>query len=353
MTLGYYSPMPPAPTGVADYSAALLPYLRAHGEVRVNAAGERNVYHIGNNHLHREIYRLALAVPGTVVIHDAVLHHFMLGTLSEPEYVAEFGYNYGEERLAKQLWRERARSGVDPRYFAHPMLRRIVEGSQNVIVHNPAAGQIVKAHIPGTRVVEIPHLFREPVASGSVREDLQLPDGALLVGTFGHQRETKRLHVLLRGFHRALDRGANVVLLVSGAFVSAAFEKSVAPLLDHPRILRTGYLPEPEFWRYARAVDLCVNLRYPTAAETSGIAISMMGIGKAVIFTAGEEIARFPGNACLKVEAGAGEEASLAEYLVWLSSAPDAAGAIGERAEAHIRQEHAGEKVAAQYWNAV
>jgi glycosyltransferase involved in cell wall biosynthesis len=352
MTLGYFSPMPPAPTGVADYSEALLPHLRVSGEVRVNEPGERNLYHIGNNHLHREIYQRALAEPGTVVIHDAVLHHFMLGILSESEYVAEFVYDYGNEPLARELWRERARSGVDPRYFAYPMLKRIVERSKGIIVHNAAAARIVKAHVPETSVTEIPHLFREPAAAESARSRLGIPADALLAGTFGHQRETKRLHVLLRAFHRALERGTNIYLLVSGAFVSGAFEKSIAPLLAHPRILRTGYLPEPEFWAYARAVDVCVNLRYPTAAETSGIAISMMGIGKPVIFTSGEEIARFPESACLRIEAGAGEESALAEYLTWLAASPGAARAIGERAASHILAEHAPEKVARMYWEA-
>ena len=36
MTVGFFSPMPPAPTGVADYSAALLPLLRAFGTVDVS-----------------------------------------------------------------------------------------------------------------------------------------------------------------------------------------------------------------------------------------------------------------------------------------------------------------------------
>src|SRR5688572_22883345 len=96
MTAGYFSPVPPAATGVADYSAALLPHLQGLGEVRVNATGDVNLYHIGNNALHREIYQRALAEPGIAVIHDAVLQHFFLGWLDELAYIEEFVYNYGE-----------------------------------------------------------------------------------------------------------------------------------------------------------------------------------------------------------------------------------------------------------------
>jgi glycosyltransferase involved in cell wall biosynthesis len=344
---------------VADYSAALLPYLHELGDVVVDRPGDFNVYHIGNNHLHREIYARALANPGTVVIHDAVLHHFMLGTLPEQSYIDEFAFNYGEASrgTARELWRDRARSGVDPRYFGYPMLRRIVEASRCVIVHNSAAARMVRAHASAAHVVEIPHLLRPmlpapPKDVAELRRRMGIPADATLAATFGHQRETKRLHVLLRAFHHALARGANLHLLVSGAFVSASFEKAVLPLLDHPRIVRAGYLAESDFALHACAADVCVNLRYPTAGETSGIAISLMGLGKPVIFTAGEELARFPEGACLTVESGPGEETAMAEYLVSLAGNPELGPAIGSRAAAHVRQAHAPESCARAYWAA-
>src|ERR1035438_10034326 len=130
MTLGFYSPLPPARTGVADYAAALLAELRRHGPVDV--APERcdvALYHLGNNPLHAGVYRRALQQPGVVTLHDAVLHHFLLGQLDEMSYVEEFVYNYGEwnRGLAGELWRGRAASGTDPRYFEYPMLKRVAE----------------------------------------------------------------------------------------------------------------------------------------------------------------------------------------------------------------------------------
>jgi hypothetical protein len=64
MKAGFYSPLPPAATGVADYSAALLPELRKLGTVEIDAAEcDVALYHIGNNSLHRDIYQRALAHP--------------------------------------------------------------------------------------------------------------------------------------------------------------------------------------------------------------------------------------------------------------------------------------------------
>jgi glycosyltransferase involved in cell wall biosynthesis len=368
MKVGFFSPLPPARTGVADYSAALLTELRKHGEIVVGAQdADVALYHIGNNHLHRDIYRRAVVhqgvPPGVVVLHDAALNHFFLGTLDQAGYVEEFVFNYGEwnRGLAQDLWANRARSAADPRYFEYPMLKRLVAAARTIIVHNPAAGHIVQQHIPEAferqvRIVEIPHLFVPPALPAPVdtlrfRAQLGLRPRTLLAGVFGHLRESKRLCAILRTMDRLWKSGVDVKLLVQGAFASSDLERAMTPLLaGNPRILRIGHLSEPDFWRWAAATDVCINLRFPAAAETSGIAIRMMGIGKTVIFSAGEEVSRFPENACLRVDPGPGEEAMLADYLRWLAADREAGAEIGRHAAAHIAREHAIEKVAGQYW---
>ena len=364
--------MPPAPTGVADYAAALFQALRRSGDVELGDPHRRSepdeiaLYHIGNNHLHREIYKRAIENPGLVVMHDAVLQHFFLGTLDERGYAEEFVFNYGEwmRDMARELWRNRARSAADPRYFAYPMLKRIVARSRGVIVHNPAAAAAVRLHSPETRVFEIPHLFEAPRSEGArmlpdtietlrFRNALGLGPRTLLVSVFGHMRESKRLPSIVRAMNRVWDGGVDARLLIAGAFASSDLERAAGAWLADPRILRTGYLSEDDFWRYAAATDVCVNLRFPAACETSGIAIRLMGIGKAVVFTEGLEIARIPENACLRVDAGEAEEEMLARILGWLARDREAAVEIGKRAAGHIAREHGIEKVARQYWEAI
>src|SRR5579864_6213624 len=111
------------------------------------------------------------------------------------------------------------------------MLKRLATASRAIIVHNPAAAAMVLDHAPQTRVVEIPHLFETPTLPSPeetlhFRASLGLTPATLLIGTFGHQRETKRLSVLLRAFQRAAR--PDVRLLVSGEFVSVAFESAIA-----------------------------------------------------------------------------------------------------------------------------
>jgi glycosyltransferase involved in cell wall biosynthesis len=357
LTVGFFAPLPPAQTGVADYAESLLHAVRKQGEVKVDKPGDISLYHIGNNQLHSAIYDRAVAHPGVVVLHDAVLQHFFLGRFTAEQYIDEFIFNYGEwtRSLAEDLWNHRARSAADPRYFAWPMLKRVTTAARAVIVHNPAAAAIVHRHAPDACVVEIPHLFVQPETPSEVdtlrfRAGLGLGPRTLLAGVFGHQRESKRLPVVLRALSRAWSNGTDARLLIAGSFASSDLERSLAGQLSDPRIIRTGHLPERDFWRYAAAVDLCVNLRYPTAAETSGIAIRLMGIGKPVAFSDGAEIARIPGNACLRIATGASEEEMLSAYISWLARDREAAEEIGRRAAEHIATHHEVEKVAARYW---
>lgn len=357
VTIGYFAPLPPAPTGVADYAEALLGALRRLGRVEVGSTRARaRLYHLGNNHLHRDIYRRALAEPGVIVLHDAVLHHFLLGTLDERSYVEEFVYNYGEwsRELGRELWRSRARSAADPRYFDYPMLRRVVEASRAVIVHNPGGARRVREHVSGANVVEIPHLFVPPPALHAMevarlRDRLGVAPRTCLFGVFGHLRESKRLPSILRALDRARRRGAGVALLVAGDFASPDLERAIEPLLGVSGVVRVRYLPERAFWLHAGAVDACLNLRYPSAGETSGIAVRLMGMGKPVVFTAGEEVASIPETACLKVDAGPAEEEMLADFMIWLARFPESAAEIGRRAARHIAGRHNLDRVAAEY----
>jgi glycosyltransferase involved in cell wall biosynthesis len=358
LTVGFFSPLPPARTGVADYAAALLQGLRHHG--RVEVAPKRcdvPLYHLGNNSLHADIYRRAVAEPGVVVLHDAVLNHFLLGQLDEHGYADEFVYNYGEWQrgLGHELWRRRAGSGSESRYFDWPMLRRAAASARAVVVHNPAAAQAVKRHSPETRVVEIPHLSAMPslASDGEVwryRQRLGVDAGAFLFGIFGYLRETKRLMTVIETFDAVHREAPHARLLVAGPFASSGLERAAEALLCHPGVVRLPYLPEPEFWLAARAVDACINLRYPSTGETSGISIRLMGIGKPVMMTESEEVSGFPEDACLRVAGGLAEQESLWQHMMLVTSFPDAAREIGERAAAHVRGHHQIDKIAARYW---
>jgi hypothetical protein len=123
------------------------------------------------------------------------------------------------------------------------------------------------------------------------------------------------------------------------------------PQLCCPSVVRLPYLSASDFWLAATAVDACINLRYPAAGETSGIAIRLMGIGKPVVVTDGEECAHFPEDALIRIATGVEERDSLRYHMGLLTSLPEVARAIGERGARHIREHHQIERIARLYWD--
>lgn len=363
MTIRFHSPLPPARTGVAGYSEALIEALRPHATISANPTGNgagADLYHIGNNALHGPMYERALARPGVVVLHDAVLQHFHLGRLDEASYVAEFVHNYGEwnRGLGEALWADRARAAHDERYFAWPMLRRIVESAQGVVVHNSAAAAAVRRHAPDVPVRSIPHLFAPPPLPHAadveaLRDELGLGAGAFLFALMGHLRETKRVMPVLKTFARIRADRPEAHLLVAGEFVSRDLERAAEPHLAGPGVTRRGYLSENDFWLYAAASDAVINLRFPSAGEASGIGVRLMGIGKPCIVTNGEEYSAFPGGSFFPVDAGIDEQAQLAAAMLWMLEQPLQARQMGAAAQHHIEIHHNPEQVAQLYITAL
>ncbi len=311
------------------------------------------LYQIGNSAAHRGIYERALREPGVAVIHDAVLNHFYLSTMTEEEYCGEFVYHYGEwaRAEARTLWNDRAAAGIDRRYFERPMLRRIAEASRVLVVHNLEARNRVLAHAPGAKVVEIPHFYVPAEPPDAALVTRFRGKSAYLFGVFGYLRESKRLAAVLKAFGRLRKTRGDVELLIAGEFHSSDLARAVESPMQAPGVRRLGHMSEREFALAAEAVDCCVNLRSPSAGETSGIGVRMMGIGKVVMCTDGNENAALPDHAYLAVEPGLREEEHLFELMALLASTPELGREMGQRAKRHVLRYHSIQAASEQYWN--
>ncbi|HYO80718.1 MAG TPA: hypothetical protein VES20_04900 [Bryobacteraceae bacterium] len=339
----FHAPLPPASTAVADHALELV-HVIGHLPARYP------LYHLGNNALHIGIYQRALQHPGVVVLHDVVLHHMMLGWLRQEEYISEFVYNFGSwsEEAAQQLWRERGRSAVHPRYFDFPMIRRVCESSVAVVVHNPAAARIVRKQVPTVPVHEIP-LLNMPKAPAravealSLRLSFGLDPGRSLFGVFGYLRETKRIDTAIRACEAA---GAS--LIVAG-HCSRELAASLGPLLTRPHVRRVEFLPSAAYRALMYCVDGCINLRSPSTGETSAGGLDVMACGKPVLYTASGETERFPPGACVRVEPGLSEFDNLVDALVWLNRYRSDAREVGRSAAEYVRTCHGPAPVLERY----
>lgn len=357
MRIAWLSPLPPMESGIADYSAELLPHLSQHAEIELIGpeGGQRSldrfdavVYHLGNNRdYHAEIYRSLLRHPGIVVLHELVLHHLVRDlTLfsGDPEgYVRELRYAYGPSGEA--LARRSLQTGIPLDPFAYPLFERAVDASLGLIVHSAYVRDRVLASRPLTRIALIPHHLELGAAAGlssaKARENLGLPADAFLVGAFGFFTAAKRLPVLLKAFARLRRQIPGARLLLAGEISPHyhEFERVFAGEL-RDGVTVTGRLDLDGFLRHMAAVDLAVNLRHPSAGETSGTLIRLLGLGKPVIVSRNAAFAELPDDCCAKVDLDETEEELLFTYLLRLAEDEPLRRRMGENAARYALGHH-------------
>lgn len=386
MRLAYFSPLPPARSGIADYSAELVPALADHLELelfvdegvkvdesltgRFPVRGDRAfpalwesgrydavLYHVGNNpDYHARTWAMLQRIPGIVVLHEAMLHHLVRGmTMAKGDlegYVEEMRYAYG--KTGEALARRSVGTGIPLDVWNYPLFERVVDASLGLIVHNDCTGDRVRASRPGTRIVKIPHhLSLRELEGGASPEEaraaLGIPAEAFVVASFGFVTPAKRIDVALRSFARLRRQVPNAVYLLVGE-VSPHYDfASILTSELAPGVTVVGRTELDRFLLYMLAADVAVNLRYPSAGETSGTLIRLLGMGKPVIVSHTGAFSEIPDDCCAKIDLDETEEDLLAAVLVRLATDEPLRRRMGENARRHMATHHTLEGSARAY----
>ncbi|HEV7517134.1 MAG TPA: hypothetical protein VGR07_12605 [Thermoanaerobaculia bacterium] len=83
---------------------------------------------------------------------------------------------------------------------------------------------------------------------------------------------------------------------------------------------------------------MAVNLRYPSAGETSGTVVRLLGLGRAVIVSDDGTFSEIPDNCCAKVPLDEAEEETLFAYLQLLYKEERLRREMGENARRHMAE---------------
>jgi glycosyltransferase involved in cell wall biosynthesis/SAM-dependent methyltransferase len=364
MRVAFFSPLPPARSGIADYSAALLSELERLATIaRFPAAPaefdaglyDAVLYQIGNNPDHAFCYEAAQRWPGVVVLHEANLHHLIAEiTIRRGDwdgYLREVEHDGGPDALAyaEHYVRTRQRG---PDYEGLPMLRGLLESARGVIVHSRYVECAVrKAGFAGP-VAVIPHGAWLPERQDRLgyRHRLGLDETVPLIGVFGHLKPYKRIAESLRAMQRLVRVVPDAkMILVGEVHPEVPLESLIDSLRLQPHVRALGYSRIEDFNGCLSACDVVLNLRHPTVGETSGTLMRAMGMGKPVVVSDTGYFSELPDQVCLKVPINASEEDFLFEYLNLLVSRPTVATAMGERAREWVARECAWPLVARRY----
>ena len=386
MRLACVGPHPPVRSGVADYSAALLPHLRAHFEsvsVVVNGydpelspglveevydasaggdwwLGGRAVplYHMGNHtRYHRYVYEALRRFPGVTVLHDgtllAFIHERTLAGRRRGDFVREVGFERGRDGVGAAWDSLRRAEPLD--LDSYPMLGRVARASLGVIVHNQYLRDRVLGVYPEARVATIPlldltHNEQGAVTRQQAKESLGFDRHGVLIGATGFVAPSKGLGPAMSAFVRVRSEFPEAVFVCVGEVVPGYDFHSIVRDLDLGDAVRmTGYLPVEEFLTYLRAVDIGVNLRFPTWGESSGTLLRLMACGVPTLVSDAGGFAEFPDDAVVKIDPGPHEVGAIEAALAGLLADPERRTAIGKAAKAYVAEHCEPRKVAGQY----
>lgn len=380
--IAYFSPLNPARSGISNYSEELLPYLANYVDIDIyiddyepsndlirNNFKVRNykhfkadrakydlaLYQMGNSAAYHEfIYDTLLENPGLTILHDYVYFHFFSGiTFRKGDYSGFkkiMHYCYGKKGLRET---ERIVSGsVDP--FRYSMVKRIVDSSQGVVVHNEYIKDKLLCEVPSVSVERIPMgveftNFR-PELMGEMRERYGLPKDHFIISSFGMIAPHKRIDVALSAFARLKKSYPNIKYILVGEESSKySLERLINELGIAQDVVKTGYVDKSTFKEYLHLSDICICLRYPTAGETSASMLRAMEAGKPVIISNYAQFSRFPDDCTVKIDLGSYEEDLLVEYMKHLMRDEELRRKIGENARKYVHEYHSLENAAREY----
>jgi glycosyltransferase involved in cell wall biosynthesis len=368
-SITWLSPLPPARTGVATYSAAVLSGLRSTRAlaghhitspwplpgtvfdlVRVT---DLPVYHVGNNaDFHADIYRLALRHPGLVVLHDLALDDLARAFIASGDPVgvrAEVEAESARERLV------RARPDITGPLEV-PWCAHLVRRARGIVVHSEFGREYLNAFGCRTPVFVVPHIVVDPPWSArrAVARAPRLRErmgGHLVIGVLGDIGAPKRIDVILEAAAR-LEAPIHVAV-VGRRIPGYEIEDVVRASGIGYRVTVAPDVSEADFYAWLHAADVVVNLRDPHRGEVSGTLMRAMAAGKPVVVQAQGSYLDLPQEAVVRIGGGSPDPRELAAALDRLFVHPKLRWWIGDRARHHVQELRRSRATEAGYADAI
>lgn len=386
--LAFVSPLPPERTGIADYSAELLPALARHYDIEVIVAQEtvsdswitahcpvrspewlvqhadqydRVLYHFGNSSFHQHMFGLLKRVPGVVVLHDfylsGVVAHMDVHGYAPGIWARELYFAHGYKALHECFHTSDTADVV----WKYPCNLSVIQESLGMIVHSPNSFKLAKAWY-GADIKDwaaIPHLRDSCINSDrrTARKALGFNSDDFVVCSFGLLGPTKLNHRLLHAWlNSKLAEDSTCRLVFVGENDGGDYGNELLATIRRAkckaRIHITGWTEPERFREYLMAADVGVQLRTLSRGETSGTVLDCMNYGLATIVNAHGSMADLDGDAVWKLPDAFTDE-ELVEALETLRQDQKRRQRLGEVARKIIREKHDPRVCAKKYKEAI
>lgn len=385
--MAYISPLPPQRSGIADYSAELLPELSRFYEIEVvvhqqevsdpwieanfpirSAAWfdrhsnrfDRVLYHIGNSTFHTYQFDLLEKHRGIVVLHDfflsGVIHHLDHCGMRPGWFAKSLLLSHGYEAI-------RALSqDLEQAVWAYPANKIVLDHAHGVIVHSELVKQWAATfygfnYSNNWRV--IPQLRRVPpkMDRDAARIKLGIRNDDFVVCSFGLLGPTKLNHRLLEAwFESPLSRDERCQLVFVGQECVGPYGNELEAYIKsrglNRRVKITGWVSPEEYGCYLAAADMGVQLRTRSRGETSRSVLDCLASQLPVVFNANGPAAEFPEDVGIRLSDAFSSE-DLARALTRLWESPEERTRLALAGVDHIQHFHVPAVVGEFYRDAI
>jgi hypothetical protein len=305
MKINWFSPLPPARTEIAQYTARILPALAARAEISLwtdqsewDASLERHAricvyrpgevtwrdlnlaqhsfYHVGNNHgFHGSIWEVSRQHPGIVVLHEHCLQDFFAAVYKETgqhaDYIANMFRYYG---WAGKDAADKFLSGVFSTEFMSqkfPLNALAVDSACGVVIHTRDALSDLQQHKRWPLVyAPLPFPASEQPADVLERRFYKYQSGPpyrLII--FGYIGQNRRLETVLEALAEFPRRELFRLDVYGNLWQPAPVLAKIQALDLEPMVALHGFVAEQTLKAALESAHLAINLRFPTMGEAS------------------------------------------------------------------------------------
>ncbi len=394
LNIAYVSPLPPQKTGIANYSAELLPYLNRHfkidlftqSELKVNdpriskdfriypwneLVNRRDeydtvIYQIGNSQFHDFMFHLLREVPGIVVLHDFFLSHIKEYLYATPstensrrELLNEIGEVHGLFAMVNFL-----QKGLKEAIWDWPLNWDVLKFAQKLIVHSNYQISLIEAYY-GKGWYPHPFVIKqlrhpERIASAAERkrkkQELGLDPDSFLFTSFGFLNSTKLNHTIIRAFSDLFSTDAQMSLVFIGELDNGIYGQSLIDLINKfglsKQIKITGYVDDDTYLNYLIASDASIQLRIRSRGETSRAVLDCMAHGIPTIINSNGSLNDYHVNDVIKLSEHPVTD-ELTHSMRNIKQDDEFRKRIGQNAHSYIIKYHNPERIAERYMEVI
>ncbi|MET4682297.1 glycosyltransferase family 4 protein [Brevundimonas faecalis] len=354
--LALVSPVPPSPTGVADYAVDLCAALEVDYVVDIvtdsvppgtfvtsrsrsvsptdflkkrHGHYDRVLYQIGNSRFHIYVCELLHRVPGDVILHDIVLSDLLKIALC------------GDEELDLITKKDLATSHESISTYGHS-IEFVTQRATSVIVHSRHAKNLISDTLDPRKIHVISQIRRIYNKNREKSKSLLgLSCEKILVCSFGIASSTKLNHLIAHAADFAYHKGATDLVL---AFVGDAPGNYGQSLRRHAQnapyeVRITGRITKEVYGDYLAAADIAVQLRGSSKGESSRAILDTMSSGIPTITNPVGSMAEIPED-CTHAISVRPNQRQLGNALLALRNDQDYRRRLGERARSYVEKRH-------------